>query len=91
MSTCVTCVTACSLCKNIKEKRRKVTKCYSKYPDVANVLKIIFNLNPGQANIEICFNDNILVLKDNLKNELAIAQRFLKNSESEGHSASYLM
>ena len=53
-------------------------KVHENYPAFSTLLKIIFTLSHGQASVERGFNDNNVVLKDNISNVSVIA-RFLKN------------
>ena len=41
-------------------------------------------MSHGQASVERGFNDNNIVLKDNLKSDSVVARRFIKNYLSEG-------
>ena len=49
------------------------------YPAFSTLLKIIFTLSHVQGSVEQGFNDNNMVLKDNISNMSVIASRFLKN------------
>ena len=54
-------------------------KVEDKYPDLALVMKIVLTLSHRQASVEQGFNDNNLVLKQNLKKESITARRLIKN------------
>ena len=54
-------------------------KVHENYPAFSTLLKIIFTLSHGQASAERGFNDNNVVLKDNISIVSVIARRFLKN------------
>ena len=49
------------------------------YPSLAVILKVIFCLSHGQASVERGFNDNNVVLKDNMAETTIIARRLIKN------------
>ena len=53
-------------------------KVHENYPAFSTLLKIISTLSHGLASVERGFNDNNVVLKDNISNVSVIA-RFLKN------------
>jgi hypothetical protein len=57
----------------------KVLQVHKNYPAFATLLKIIFTVSHGQASVERGFNDNNVVLKDNISDISVIARRFLKN------------
>lgn len=57
----------------------KDLKVNKKYPSFSTLLKLIFTLSHGQASVERGFNDNNVVLKDNISSNSVIARRFLKN------------
>ena len=57
----------------------KTLKIEDRYTSLAKILKIIFCLSHGQASVERGFNDNNLVLKDNLGETSVVARRFIKN------------
>lgn len=52
---------------------------HNKYPSFSNLVKLICTISHGQASVERGFNDNNVVLKDNISGESVIARRFLKN------------
>ena len=54
-------------------------KVHENYPAFSTLLKIVFTLSYGQASVEWGFNDNSVVLKDNISNVSVIARRFFKN------------
>ena len=58
-------------------------KVEDNHPQLALVMKIIFNLSHGQASVERGFNDNYVVLKDNQKENSIIARRLIKNYLSQ--------
>ena len=58
-------------------------KVEDNHPQLALVMKIIFNLSHGQASVEHGFNDNNVVLKDNQKENSIIARRLIKNYLSQ--------
>ena len=49
------------------------------YPSFAAILKIVFTMSHGQASVERGFNDNNVVLKDNMGDLTVVARRFIKN------------
>ena len=57
----------------------KTLKVGERYPNLATLMKVVFTLSHGQASVERGFNDNNLVLKDNLKDNSIVARRFVKN------------
>merc|ERR1712168_109933 len=57
----------------------KTLNIEDRYTSLAKILKIVFCLSHGQASVERGFNDNNLVLKDNLGETSVVAQRFIKN------------
>ena len=57
-------------------KKLKIEDSYSSF---AMILKIIFCMSHGQASVERGFNDNNVVLKDNMGENTIIARRFIKN------------
>ena len=54
-------------------------KVHNNCPAFSTLLKIISTLSHRQAGMERGFNDNNVVLKDNISNVSVIARRFLKN------------
>ena len=54
-------------------------KVHENYPAFSTLLKIIFTLSHGQISVEREFNDNNVLLKDNISNVSVIVRRFLKN------------
>ena len=54
-------------------------KVHENYPAFSTLLKIIFTLSFGQASVERGFNDNNVVLKDDISVVSVIERRSLKN------------
>ena len=54
-------------------------KVYKKYPDMSTLLILILTLSHGQAEVERGFNNNNLVLKDNMSIDSIVARRFMKD------------
>ena len=54
-------------------------KVYKKYPDMSTLLILILTLSHGQAEVERGFNNNNLVLKDNMSIDSIVARRFMND------------
>ena len=57
----------------------KLKNVEENYDEFSMVLKVVFILSHGQATVERGFNDNNVILKDNMGDNTVIARRFLKN------------
>ena len=57
----------------------KTLKIGGKYPELAQVVKLVLILSHGQATVERGFSNNKVVLKDNQTSESIVARRFIND------------
>ena len=65
--------------KRLDEFYFDVMRIHDNYPSFSLIVKLLCTISHGQASVERGFNDNHVVLKDNISAETVIARRFLKN------------